>query len=166
MMRATLEVVIEVLFQAHVGDEAGSLIEAILEMDKGYGFDPVEAVLGDFLPPLDASLSARAQAARGRLVSFIGRLIAVDEERAGGMARVDALRARLERVYAGRADDDPIDRAFAAVVERLRRHRAVNLVVDPVLRSTSGRPLLAVTALPALRDVLLPLATVFTPNLE
>ena len=34
------------------------------------------------------------------------------------MARVEALRARLERVYAGRADDDAIDRAFAAVVER------------------------------------------------
>ena len=36
-----------------------------------------------------------------------------------------ALRARLDRVYAGRADDDPIDRAFAAVVERHAIPRAL-----------------------------------------
>ena len=54
---------------------------------------------------------------------------------------------------------------LAAVAERLRHHRAPNLVVDPVLRSTSGRPLLSAAALPALRDDLLPLATVVTPNL-
>ena len=41
------------------------------------------------------------------------------------MARVEALRARLERVYAGRADDDPIDRAFGAVVERHAIPRAL-----------------------------------------
>jgi cytochrome P450 len=84
MMRATLEVVSEVLFHAHAADEAASLVEAILEMDTGYGFDPVEAVLGDFLPPLDASLPAPAEAARQRLVDFIGRLIAADEEKPSG----------------------------------------------------------------------------------
>ena len=41
------------------------------------------------------------------------------------MARVEALRRRLERVYAGRADDDPIDRAFGAVVERHAIPRAL-----------------------------------------
>jgi hydroxymethylpyrimidine/phosphomethylpyrimidine kinase len=55
---------------------------------------------------------------------------------------------------------------LAAVVERLRHHRAANLVVDPLLRSTSGWPLLPASAVPALREGLLPLATVVTPNLD
>ena len=53
-----------------------------------------------------------------------------------------------------------------AVVDGLRRHRAANLVVDPVMRSTSGRPLLSGGGVAALRSALLPLATVLTPNLE
>jgi hydroxymethylpyrimidine/phosphomethylpyrimidine kinase len=52
------------------------------------------------------------------------------------------------------------------VAAQLRRHRAVNLVVDPVMRSTSGRPLLSALGVEALRSALLPLATVVTPNLE
>ena len=53
-----------------------------------------------------------------------------------------------------------------AVADGLRRHRAANLVVDPVMRSTSGRPLLSGGGVAALRSALLPLATVLTPNLE
>jgi hydroxymethylpyrimidine/phosphomethylpyrimidine kinase len=53
-----------------------------------------------------------------------------------------------------------------AVAARLRHHRAANLVVDPVMRSTSGRPLLSAGGVAALRTALLPLATVVTPNLE
>ena len=53
-----------------------------------------------------------------------------------------------------------------AVADGLRRHGAANLVVDPVMRSTSGRPLLSGGGVAALRSALLPLATVLTPNLE
>ncbi|MCU1277777.1 MAG: Phytoene synthase, partial [bacterium] len=64
-------------------------------------------------------LPARVREASWALYAFCRRADdAVDEEQAGAMARVESLRRRLERVYAGRADDDPIDRAFAAVVER------------------------------------------------
>ncbi|HEY2703041.1 MAG TPA: bifunctional hydroxymethylpyrimidine kinase/phosphomethylpyrimidine kinase [Candidatus Dormibacteraeota bacterium] len=52
----------------------------------------------------------------------------------------------------------------AAVAAGLRLHRAVNLVVDPVMRSTSGRALLSEPGVDALRTLLLPLATVVTPN--
>ncbi|MBN92831.1 MAG: bifunctional hydroxymethylpyrimidine kinase/phosphomethylpyrimidine kinase [Deltaproteobacteria bacterium] len=41
---------------------------------------------------------------------------------------------------------------------------SIPLVVDPVIRSSSGHALLAEDALPALVDRLLPLATVVTPN--
>jgi hydroxymethylpyrimidine/phosphomethylpyrimidine kinase len=58
------------------------------------------------------------------------------------------------------------ERVVAAVAEGLRRHRAANLVVDPVMRSTSGRRLLSGAGTDALRALLLPLAAVVTPNLE
>ena len=71
-------------------------------------------------------LPSRVRQASWALYAFCRRADdAVDEQRDGGMARVAALRARLERVYAGRADDDPIDRAFAAVVERHAIPRAL-----------------------------------------
>lgn len=71
-------------------------------------------------------LPARVRQASWALYAFCRRADdAVDEERDGGLARVESLRARLERVYAGRADDDPIDRAFAAVVERHAIPRAL-----------------------------------------
>ena len=52
-----------------------------------------------------------------------------------------------------------------AIAERLRHYHARNLVVDPVMVSTSGSRLLAPEAQAALQAELLPLATVITPNL-
>jgi hydroxymethylpyrimidine/phosphomethylpyrimidine kinase len=51
------------------------------------------------------------------------------------------------------------------VVDRIRAHRLQPLVVDPVLVATSGDLLLRADALELIRDALLPLATVATPNL-
>jgi hydroxymethylpyrimidine/phosphomethylpyrimidine kinase len=83
---------------------------------------------------------------------------------------VDGVAAQLDAVL----DDIGIDavktgmlasaETVCAVVERLRRVSAP-LVVDPVGVSTSGTPLLADDALDVLRNELLPLATVATPNL-
>lgn len=52
-----------------------------------------------------------------------------------------------------------------AVAGAVREHLVSPLVVDPVLVSKHGDRLLADDAVAALRDVLLPLATVVTPNL-
>jgi hydroxymethylpyrimidine/phosphomethylpyrimidine kinase len=52
-----------------------------------------------------------------------------------------------------------------AVVEVFRARRVVNLVVDPVMLAKSGAPLLAPEAVGYLKERLLPLATVVTPNL-
>jgi hydroxymethylpyrimidine/phosphomethylpyrimidine kinase len=54
--------------------------------------------------------------------------------------------------------------AIAAVAAGLRVHHAANVVVDPVMVATSGDPLLEPDALDMLRDVLVPAATVLTPN--
>jgi hydroxymethylpyrimidine/phosphomethylpyrimidine kinase len=58
------------------------------------------------------------------------------------------------------------DRATVlAVVEAIRRHGLHPLVVDPVMVATSGDLLLEPDAVVAVRDVLLPLADLITPNL-
>ncbi len=52
-----------------------------------------------------------------------------------------------------------------AVAAEISRHGLRPLVVDPVLVSKHGDPLLAARAIDALRCALLPLATLLTPNL-
>lgn len=52
-----------------------------------------------------------------------------------------------------------------AVAGRLRQHGARNIVVDPVMVAKSGDRLLQPEAVEALASVLLPMATVITPNL-
>jgi hydroxymethylpyrimidine/phosphomethylpyrimidine kinase len=54
---------------------------------------------------------------------------------------------------------------IAAVAEGLRRHGATNLVLDPVMVAKSGDRLLRPEAVTALKQDLLPLARVITPNL-
>jgi hydroxymethylpyrimidine/phosphomethylpyrimidine kinase len=54
---------------------------------------------------------------------------------------------------------------IAAVAEGLERHRATNIVLDPVMVATSGDRLLKPDAVDALRRTLIPKAAVITPNL-
>jgi hydroxymethylpyrimidine/phosphomethylpyrimidine kinase len=51
------------------------------------------------------------------------------------------------------------------VVERLLHHMAGNIVVDPVMVAKSGDVLLEPEAMLSVRDLLLPIAMVLTPNL-
>jgi hydroxymethylpyrimidine/phosphomethylpyrimidine kinase len=52
------------------------------------------------------------------------------------------------------------------VISQLRRRRPANLVVDPVIHSTSGVALLTERGVVALRKQLLPLALLVTPNIS
>ncbi|MDW6024312.1 hydroxymethylpyrimidine/phosphomethylpyrimidine kinase [Mesorhizobium sp. BAC0120] len=57
------------------------------------------------------------------------------------------------------------DEAIAAVVSILRDRADIPVVLDPVLVSSSGRPLIAEGAIDALRHDLMPLCRLLTPNL-
>ncbi len=52
-----------------------------------------------------------------------------------------------------------------AIAEALVRNEAENIVVDPVMVATSGSELSSSEAVTALREKLIPLATVITPNM-
>lgn len=52
-----------------------------------------------------------------------------------------------------------------AVAKGLRRHGASNIVLDPVMVATSGDRLISEAAIATLREKLLPLARIVTPNL-
>lgn len=51
------------------------------------------------------------------------------------------------------------------IVEQLKKYQAKNIVVDPVMVSTSGSRLLNDQALTALKEELIPLADIITPNI-
>ena len=54
---------------------------------------------------------------------------------------------------------------IAVVAQRLSHWNARNIVLDPVMVATSGARLIATDAVTALREELLPLATIVTPNI-
>lgn len=84
---------------------------------------------------------------------------------------VDIVAAQLDAVF----EDIPIAavkigmlssvQIIQTVADRLRAHCVSTIVLDPVIRATSGDPLLHDVAVQTLISELLPLTTVITPNL-
>lgn len=56
--------------------------------------------------------------------------------------------------------------AVVEVAEFLREHRILNVVLDPIMRASTGYPLLQPEAFSVFKDVLVPLVRVVTPNLH
>lgn len=54
---------------------------------------------------------------------------------------------------------------IGAIAERLEYHNAKNIVIDPVMVSTSGSSLMKTDAIKVLTEKLFPLATLITPNI-
>jgi hydroxymethylpyrimidine/phosphomethylpyrimidine kinase len=69
---------------------------------------------------------------------------------------------RVDAVKIGMVANAPI---AAVIADRLRHHAARNIVLDPVMVAKSGHHLLQPDAVTALRDTLVPIADVITPNL-
>ena len=70
---------------------------------------------------------------------------------------------RPEAVKSGMLADAEV---VGVVAELVRRHSLTPYILDPVMVATSGDPLLERDAVEAIRDLLLPLATLVTPNLD
>ena len=83
----------------------------------------------------------------------------------------DSLRRQIEPVFddfevaAVKTGMLPTREIIETVAEILKERRVQRLVVDPVVRSTSGFDLIDDAALDALIEKLFPLATVITPNI-
>ena len=79
--------------------------------------------------------------------------------------QIDAILAdfHIEAVKIGMLVNEPIVRAVA---DALRRHRPKHIVLDPIIRSSSGTDLLDRAGVEAMRAHLLPLVDVVTPNLS
>jgi hydroxymethylpyrimidine/phosphomethylpyrimidine kinase len=56
-------------------------------------------------------------------------------------------------------------RLIETIAEQLKKYKAANVVVDPVMVATSGAKLISDDAIEVLKNQLLPLATVLTPNI-
>lgn len=80
----------------------------------------------------------------------------------GGQIRAVATDIGVHAAKTGMLASAPI---IEAVAEAIAETRVPNLVVDPVFVSKHGHPLLQEDAVEALRTLILPLATVVTPNL-
>lgn len=57
-----------------------------------------------------------------------------------------------------------VEKTIRCIAEALQKYKPEFVVVDPVMISTSGCRLLSETAIAALKETLLPLATLITPN--
>lgn len=79
-------------------------------------------------------------------------------------AQMDAVFSDLavDAVKIGMLSRAPI---IEAVIDGLDRHKAKNIVLDPVMVATSGDRLLDAAAIDVLRGKLIPLAALITPNL-
>jgi hydroxymethylpyrimidine/phosphomethylpyrimidine kinase len=69
---------------------------------------------------------------------------------------------RIDAVKIGMLGEAPV---IATVAERLRHWKAARIVLDPVMVAKSGDALLAPSAVGALREALVPIASAMTPNL-
>lgn len=68
----------------------------------------------------------------------------------------------IQAVKIGMLADSSIIRLIAA---KLRQYQPQHIVLDPVMVATSGDPLIEASAIATLREELLPLASLITPNL-
>ena len=79
--------------------------------------------------------------------------------------QLDAV-ARDLRPHAVKSGMLPDAAVVRTVADGLREHALAPYVLDPVMVATSGDPLVEPDAIAAIRDQLLPLSTVVTPNLD
>ena len=92
----------------------------------------------------------------------VAAVLAVNAKLVG--AQIDAIIADIgaHAVKTGMLANSAI---IEMVAKKIRQHRLINIVVDPVMVATSGDLLIEKSAVAALRSKLIPLARIVTPNI-
>lgn len=138
---------------------------------------PVILSIAGFDPSSGAGVTADLQTAAAHGCFGISAVTALTVQNTEGVKRVDPVSPNLVRqtlflladdfeiagVKVGMLGDGEVARAVAMFLEQLK---PAVLVVDPILRSSSGAGLLDEPGIEVLTQRLFPLATVITPNSE
>jgi len=75
MMQTTVSIVCQILFQGNIGAESATIVDALLTMNVGYGFDTAAAILVDTVPPVAVSETPESQKARSYLLRVMQGLL-------------------------------------------------------------------------------------------
>src|SRR5690349_7801492 len=138
---------------------------------------PVVLAIAGFDPSSGAGLTADLKTIAAHRLYGVSCITALTVQTTLGVRRSEALRPELVRdTLRALVEDTPIaaakigmlgSREIAAEVARfLRSNLLPNVVLDPVLRSSSGAELLDEAGLRILREELLGIVDVVTPNLD
>lgn len=124
----------------------GAGVQADLKTFAAHGVHGLSAI---------AALTAQNTRTVAAIQAVSSRMLALQLDTLADEFRIDAVKIGM---LGSRA-------AIRCVVRFLRDLRPAHVVLDPVLRASAGPALLPPQALAALRDDLLPMATLVTPNL-
>lgn len=138
---------------------------------------PIVLTIAGFDPSSGAGVTADIKTIAAHGCYGVACITALTVQSTQGVRRVQALPPLLVR---DTLQELAADVTFAAVkigmldsrevaeevADFLEKHRLPNVVLDPILTSSSGASLLDPAAVAILRDRLVPLATVITPNVD
>jgi hydroxymethylpyrimidine/phosphomethylpyrimidine kinase len=138
---------------------------------------PVVLTIAGYDPSSGAGITADIKTIAAHGCFGVSCITAMTVQSTQGVKRVEPTSAEMVRemlfelardvnisaVHVGMLGSGPV---AAAVAKFLKEHRFANVVLDPVLQSSSGTELLDSEGIEILRSSLMPLATVITPNLD
>jgi len=138
---------------------------------------PVVLTIAGFDPSSGAGVTADIKTIAAHGCYGVACLTALTVQSTAGVRRVEPVSGELVtetlnelvsdvEVAAVRIGMMGSARVVKAVLEFLTRRRPPQVVLDPILKSTSGSDLLDATGARLLAEKLLPLATVVTPNVD
>jgi hydroxymethylpyrimidine/phosphomethylpyrimidine kinase len=138
---------------------------------------PVVLTIAGFDPSSGAGVTADVKTIAAHGCYGVGCITALTVQSTAGVRRVEPVAAEIiDATLADLYEDLTIEavhigmlgtaRVVRAVTEFLAEAKLKNIVLDPILKSSSGADLLDAAGAKLLREKLLPLATVVTPNVD
>jgi hydroxymethylpyrimidine/phosphomethylpyrimidine kinase len=136
---------------------------------------PVVLAIAGYDPSSGAGVTADIKTAAAHGCFGITCITALTVQTTQGVRRVEAVQDDVVRQTLKELADDfdiaavrigMLGCAASAVADCLELTRPKNVVLDPVIKSSSGADLISADGLGTLRDRLIPLATVITPNVN